>query len=103
MIQSLRRRFNRNFTPQKYQRLLKLMEERSGVPVQFRICETPCFFPKSLLGRMANYGCDLTQQLETAEYRKASDQAIPPDFNVPNEAPHPMFIQVDFGLIRDAA
>ncbi len=24
------------------------------------------------------------------------------EFRVPNESPHPMFIQVDFGLVRDA-
>ncbi|HXY03995.1 MAG TPA: hypothetical protein VEI49_10490, partial [Terriglobales bacterium] len=39
-------------------------------------------------------------QLGGLEYRKASFAAIPPAFNVPNEAPHPMFVQVDFGLAR---
>jgi len=45
----------------------------------------------------------LIRQLGGLEYRKTSFDAIPPDFNVPREAPHPMFIQVDFGLVRDAA
>ena len=102
MIPALRQQFNANFTPQKYQTLLHLMEERSGVPIKFRLCETPCFFPKPLLDQMSQYGKDLVQQLNGLEYRKASFGAIPSEFNVPNEAPHPMFIQVDFGLVRDA-
>jgi hypothetical protein len=101
MIPELRQRFNKNFTPEKYQRLLKVLEQRCGTPVQFRVSETPCFFPKPLLDRMSKYGKELIQQLERSEYLKASAEVIPQEFNVPNEAPHPMFIQVDFGLVRD--
>lgn len=103
MIPALRQRFNSNFTPEKYQTFLKLMEERCGTPVNFQLSETPCFFSKPLLDQMSQYGEELIRQLGGLEYRKASFEAIPPDFNVPREAPHPMFIQVDFGLIRDAA
>src|SRR6202521_658196 len=103
MIPALRQRFNASFTPAKYQAFLKLMEERCGTPVKFQLSETPCFFPKPLLDQMSQYGKELIQQLGGLEYRKASFNAIPPDFNVPREAPHPMFIQVDFGLVRDAA
>jgi|ERR1051326_272175 hypothetical protein len=101
MIPSLRKRFNENFTAEKYQAFLKLMDERCGAPVQFRIAETPCFFPKELVDQMSEYGKDLIHQLGSLEYRKTSFTAIPPEFNVPNEAPHPMFIQVDFGLVRE--
>jgi hypothetical protein len=103
MIPALRQQFNANFTPEKYQTFLKLMEERCGAPVNFQLSETPCFFPKPLLDQMSQYGEELIRQLGGLEYRKASFEAIPPDFNVPREAPHPMFIQVDFGLVRDAA
>jgi hypothetical protein len=103
MIPSLRKQFNERFTPGKYQAFLKRMAEQCGVPVEFRLAETPCFFPKALLEQMAHYGAELIHQLETPEYRKASAGTIPPEFNVPNEAPHPMFIQVDFGLVKDAS
>jgi hypothetical protein len=103
MIPALRQQFNANFTPEKYQAFLRLMEERCGTPVKFRLSETPCFFPKPLLDQMSQYGEELIRQLGGLEYRKASFDAIPPDFNVPREAPHPLFIQVDFGLVRDAA
>jgi len=101
MIPSLRQQFNANFTHAKYEALQKTMAERCGTPVQFRICETPCFFPKSLIDQMSQYGKELIHQLNSLEYRKASFESIPPEFNVPKESPHPIFVQVDFGLIRD--
>src|SRR5205814_4487165 len=91
-----------NFTAEKYAHLLKSLEKRRGTPVQSRVSATPCFFPKALLEKMAAYGSELIHQLETSEYHEDSSPAIPPEFNVPNEAPHPMFIQVDFGLVRDS-
>ena len=104
MIPSLRRQFNRNFTHDKYQRFLRHIDEASGTHVQFRLSETPCFFPKELIARMAHDGEVLIRQLvDSPEYLKKSDQAVPPEFKVPNEAPHPMFVQVDFGLVRDSA
>src|SRR6202451_4524145 len=103
MIPALRQQFNERFTPDKYQAFLKRLAERCGAPVEFRVAEPPCFFPKALLEQMAQYGAELIHQLETPEYHKASSVAIPPEFNVPNEAPHPMFIQVDFGLVKDAS
>ncbi len=103
MIPALRQQFNANFTPEKYQAFLKLMDERCGTHVDFRMSETPSFFPKPLLDQMSEYGKELIHQLGGLEYRKASFEAIPPEFNVPHEAPHPLFVCVDFGLVRDAA
>ena len=71
--------------------------------MEFRLSETPCFFPSSLLQRMAEDGKELIRQLvESVDYRARSDASIPAEFRVPNEPPHPMFVQVDFGLVRDA-
>jgi len=101
MIPALRQQFNATFTTEKYQRLLKLLEERCGTPVKFRVCETPCFLPKTLLDQMSEYGKELIHQLNSIEYRKTSAEAIPAQFKVPRETPRPSFIQVDFGLVRD--
>ena len=103
MIPSLRKQFNAGFTPEKYQTFLRRIDDACGTHVQFRLSETPCFFPRSLLDRMAEDGKELILQLvANPEYRAKSDESIPPEFKVPNEAPHPMFVQVDFGLVRDA-
>ncbi len=104
MIPSLRKQFNAAFTPDKYSALLRRIDEACGTHVQFRLSETPCFFPQSLLERMANNGKELIRQLvDSAEYRARSNVSIPAEFRVPNEPEHPMFVQVDFGLVRDTS
>jgi hypothetical protein len=104
MIPSYRQDFNARFTPEKYEQLRHEMASRCGMEVPFALCETPCFFPHALVVRMSEDGKALIRQLvENPEYRVRSDASIPPKFRVPNESPHPMFIQVDFGLVRDAA
>src|SRR5207253_11228377 len=104
MIPSYRHAFNSNFTPEKYERLRREMTARCGMEVPFALCETPCFFPAALVEHMGEDGKSLIRQLaENPEYRARSEASIPSKFRVPNESPHPMFIQVDFGLVRDSA
>jgi hypothetical protein len=104
MIPSYRHDFNSRFTPEKYERMRREMTARCGMEVPFALCETPCFFPNALVERMGDDGKALIQQLvENPEYRARSEASIPVEFRVPNESPHPMFIQVDFGLVRDSA
>ncbi len=104
MIPSLRQKFNAAFTPDKYKSFLRRIDDVCGTHVQFRLSETPCFFPKSLVERMAEDGKELIRQLvDNPTYRAKSEEAVPAEFKVPNEAPHPMFIQVDLGLVRDAS
>jgi hypothetical protein len=104
MIPSYRQDFNARFTPEKYEQLRREMASRCGMEVPFALCETPCFFPDAPVGRMSEDGKALIRQLvENPEYRARSSASIPSKFRVPNEPPHPMFIQVDFGLVRDAA
>src|ERR1700760_3455365 len=104
MIPAQREAFNSNFRPLKYQRFLRDLDASVGTPVGFRVCETPGFFPKALLDQMAGYGRDLVLQLvQNPEYRHASDATVPAKYNVAGETPLPMFLQVDFGLVRDAA
>jgi hypothetical protein len=103
MVPALREEFNRNFTPRKYQDLLDALATSCGAPITFRVCETPCFTPKSLLDQMAQYGHDLVMQLLTdPKYLRVSDKTVPAEYNVANESPRPMFVSVDFGLVRDA-
>ena len=104
MIPFYREAFNASFTQEKYDRLRREMTARCGMEVPFPLCETPCFFPHTLVERMCDDGKTLIHQLvDNPEYHKRSDASIPAQFRVPNESPHPMFIQVDFGLVRNEA
>lgn len=104
MIPTYRQAFNAGFTPEKYQQFKRTMAERCGMEVPFRMSETPCFFPKAMLARLGEDGKALIRQLvENPEYHKRSEASLPAQFRVPNESSHPMFIQVDFGLVRNAS
>jgi len=100
----LRRQFNLAFTPERYRTFLEHADRLAGTHVEFRLCETPCFFGKSLLERLAADGAQLIRQLvDDPAYRRISDAALPERYNVPREPHEPMFVQVDFGLVRDEA
>jgi hypothetical protein len=102
VIPELRQQFNQLWTPELYREFLQSVEERSGATPGFRCSETPVFLPKKLLEKMVRYGRELYEQLaSSSEYRKASDAAIPAEFRVPNEAEHSLFVQADFGLVRE--
>jgi hypothetical protein len=102
MIPSLRLDFNSRYAPQKYAMLLKTLEQRCGTAVKFRVSETPCFFPTELIDDMSKAGEELIRQLvDSPEYHAKSSESIPPEFNVSHEDAHPMFVQVDFGLVRN--
>ena len=104
MIPSYRHDFNSRFTPEKYEQLRREITSRCGMEVPFALCETPCFFPHALVERMGEDGKALVQQLvENPAYLARSEASIPAEFRVPNESLHPMFIQVDFGLVQDSA
>ncbi len=103
MIPELRRNFNARFTLEKYRRFLAALDARCGTHVKFRVCETPCFFPRELIQQMAATGADLLEQLLTStDYLRASDVTIPAAYRASNETPRPLFAAVDFGLVRAA-
>jgi hypothetical protein len=102
VIPSLRAAFNQHWTPDLYGEFLRRIDETSSTHVGFRCSETPVFLPLDLLDKMVRYGQELYGQLASnPDYRAASDAAIPPHFKVPNEAEHPLFVQADFGLVRE--
>ena len=103
MIPTLRKRFNEKWTAEKYAAFLRALDARCGTHVKFRVCETPCFFPRALVETCARAGAEMLEQLlGDAEYRRASDGTIPAEWNVPKEAARPLFAAVDFGLVRGA-
>jgi hypothetical protein len=104
LIVELRRRFNNGFTPAGYGGLLRLVDERCGTHVQFRVAETPIFLPFALLKDMAAAGMELTRNLlGNAAYLAAARKAIPAGYDVAGETAHPHFLTADFALARDGA
>ncbi len=63
MIEPFRSEFNARFTPERYERLLRLLDERTRTKIEFRVAETPCFFAPEMLETMVRAGEELTRQL----------------------------------------
>lgn len=101
MIAELRRRFNQEFTADKYVELLALLNTVCQTRVEFRVSETPIFVPPALLERMANDGAALAHRLiDDAAYLESARHAIPDGYLVANETAHPHFLTADFALVR---
>lgn len=104
MLPQYREPFNRNFKPEHYARFLKLLNQRCGTEIAFRNSETPCFYSPFMLQQMADAGAAMVEQLTNdPEYLAAADKSIPAEFRVPEVNPRPLFIQADFGIVRNAA
>jgi len=102
MLQPYRDRFNAQFTSAKYEDLLSQLNRITRTPIEFRIAETPCFFPNSLMEELSRTGAELTHQLlGNPAYLQASEQCVPAQYRMPNENPQPNFMTVDFGLTRN--
>jgi hypothetical protein len=102
MLQPYRDRFNANFTSAGYEDLLARLKRLARTTIEFRVAETPCFFPTSLIDELAQTGATLTHQLlDNPAYMQASEQCVPAQYRMPNENPHPNFMTVDFGLVRN--
>jgi hypothetical protein len=102
MLQPYRDHFNTHFTPTQYTEFVARLNHLTRTNIEFRVAETPCFFPQSLLNELAETGATLTHQLlNNPAYLQASNQTIPDQYRVPNENPIPNFMTVDFGLVRN--
>ena len=104
MISELRSGFNRRFVEQDYAALLRNLEGRCGVPVEFRVAETPIFLPPGLLHNLAVHGAELAGEIMgNAGCLQAARSAIPAGYRVAGETAHPHFLTADFALVRDSA
>lgn len=102
MVPTLRRAFNDSWSPSKYAGFLRDLGARVGVPIEFPVSETPCFFPRSLIAELSAAGEELTRQSLEGEAARRAAAIVPERFRGPNQGDRPVFVQVDFGLARDA-
>ncbi len=101
LITELRRRFNRDFSQERYAALRALLDERAGTRVGFRLAETPVFVPRALLDSMAASGAAMARSLiADAEYLAAARRAIPAGYQAAGETGHPSFLTADFALVE---
>ena len=102
MIQPFRSDFNARFQPDAYRAMRYSLDACVRTHIEFRIAETPCFFQKTLLDKMAGIGAELAHRLiGDPGYLARSAKAIPEAYRAADQTPHPHFLTVDFGLVRE--
>jgi len=101
MIPELRKKFNSEFTLQKYDTFLNELNSSFEYPADFRVAETPIFLPADLKDELINACSDILEQIQNDEFKKRSENAIPKDLVVPNESAHPEFLQIDFAICEN--
>jgi hypothetical protein len=103
MHSDIRQQFNQGFTPEKYEAFLQTMNTAYGEPCTFRVSETPIFVPKTLKNKLLKGVEDICAVISAPEFRGISEAALPSHLRVPGEDAHTMFLQLDFGICRDAS
>lgn len=54
MITALRARWNEHYSDAGYRAYIEALTQRVGCPIEFRLSETPCFFPRELLDQLVD-------------------------------------------------
>jgi len=98
MDPELRARFNADFTPDKYEALLRCVNETERWPVDFRVSETPIFLTDAFTDEITNAATTIVDRVRTPEFTRHSADAIPAGLEVPHETAHPNFLAIDFGV-----
>jgi hypothetical protein len=103
LIPSLRAEFNERWSESAYRDLIRRLELRTGATLTFPLSETPCFFPRSLMAQLADTGLELVGQILNSDAAMAAARsAVPTRYAGAGAETLPTFIQVDFGLARNA-
>lgn len=102
MVPAIRNAFNAGFTEEKYKALLADIEAHYPGQLDFRVAETPIFIPHQFTQKMLDACEHIIDVIQSADYKKQSDRAIPENLRVPNEDARPQFIAFDFGICTGA-
>ncbi|MFZ1369320.1 MAG: hypothetical protein WAR78_03000 [Ferruginibacter sp.] len=101
MIKALRKKFNANFTKEKYEAYMAELENLHPGALDFRNAETPIFVPKDFTAKMLNACEDIIDVIVDPKFISLTDRGIPANIKVPNENRHTEFLVFDFGICEN--
>lgn len=102
MHKEARQHYNATFSPEKYAAFLNTVDTAFGEAVTFRVSETPVFVPRALKAQLLQGVEDICAVITQPGFRARSEAALPAHLRVPGEDEHTVFLQLDFGICRDA-
>ena len=100
MIQELRKKFNNDFSEKVYHNFLDDLNSVLKYPADFRVCETPLFLSHEITNELIKACDDVISQIQSVDFIKRSEAAIPENLKVPNDFEHPPFLQLDFAITK---
>lgn len=101
MDPQLRSRFNAEFSAEKYDALLRCVNESVRWPADFRVSETPIFLTREFTDEAVGAAEMIAAATRTPEFLRHAATAIPPGLEVPNESPRPEMLIVDLGICEE--
>ena len=97
----IREHFNKVFTQEKYQNVLKTLNDQLPSPIPLRIAESPLFLSRDLCNRLVKAGSDIWDFILHPDFKKITEKAIPDKWRCANEADHPHIVTIDFAIGKD--
>ena len=101
MQKSLREKFNKNFTEEKYAAYMQEVEGIHPGALDFRNAETPLFIPKDFTKKMLDACEDIIDVITAPNFKALTERSIPADVRVAGDEKHAQFIVFDFGICEN--
>ena len=98
---SLREKFNKDFTEDKYRAYMQEVEGISPGALDFRNAETPIFIPKDFTEKMLGACEDIIDVITAPNFKALTERSIPADLRVAGDEKRAEFIVFDFGICED--
>ncbi|HEX2630844.1 MAG TPA: hypothetical protein VHM26_17635 [Chitinophagaceae bacterium] len=98
MVPELRKKFNDNFTPEKYKAFLDELQGVHPDAIEFRVAETAVFVPKDFTSKLIDACEAIVDVIVDPQFKELTKNATPPGLEVPGENEHTHFIAFDFGI-----
>jgi len=102
LVPEIRKKFNAEFTDEKYRAFITDLNDSHGITIDFRIAETPIFIGKEFKNEILKAVDEITSYLMSDEYKKISLNAIPKGMETPNDPGYSSMMALDFAICKDS-
>lgn len=100
MISTYRKKFNQEFSQEKYNQVKEYLKQKSGLEPAFRISESPLFLTKDLEAKLIDASNSIIGQIKALS-PDLLQKAVPDNCRVPNDTEKPHFFTIDFGICKN--
>ncbi|MEC5174342.1 hypothetical protein [Chryseobacterium nepalense] len=100
MISEYRKKFNQEFSQEKYVQLKEYLKQKSGLEPAFRISESPLFLTKDFEAKLINASESIINQIKALS-PNILQKAVPDNCRVSNDTEKPHFFTIDFGICKN--